>query len=553
MSRKCPTTQLILSVLFLISLIIVHAVDAKNSVKTVKNAKKISRHVSKKVISKYPQRAGGGLASNQLLGPLAGQLMANQLMSSLKMKEIVQPIKKLTRKKMIKLLFKTIKRVNKKAKKANKSDAKLAAAAGKSSRSNGQLTGKSDRKLDNKSIEFRPTFEQTTAARIRGPPDSAAFANGLANGLRLIGTATNDRINLEINDKDAPIVAHKQLISRTNARQPAVVRRNLRKSDPQLRLVSQFAAESAGEREPRLLALESISSQVPAQVPFLAGLLNAEQPDERALNALYSNYPAHQSIFNQYLANSQSLDDNLPLSANLRPVRYPAAEQADSSKNHQNDEKNRLDDKAAYSSAYSNSYSNGYSNDKNDKIYLYKSRPFLDDKHSNGLTQNEASIGDQSIIRIHIPVNELIHYPIYVNDQLNSTNTQTLIRNFIRSQLGRLTVRSDSMRKELLSSRLLNFLARQLDIEVDRHDRRTQESLLQSGITKVLGAFVGDVVGVVFEEMLKERGDKIADNIRTKIGDIATLAINKSNVALEMTFKNLQKLLYKKAIYNKRL
>lgn len=60
----------------------------------------------------------------------------------------------------------------------------------------------------------------------------------------------------------------------------------------------------------------------------------------------------------------------------------------------------------------------------------------------------------------------------------------------------------------------------------------------------LLYLFLGDVVGVVFEEMLKERGDQIANNIRTKIGDIATLVINKSNVALEMTFKNLQKLLY---------
>ena len=60
----------------------------------------------------------------------------------------------------------------------------------------------------------------------------------------------------------------------------------------------------------------------------------------------------------------------------------------------------------------------------------------------------------------------------------------------------------------------------------------------------LLYPFLGDVVGVVFEEMLKERGDQIANNIRTKIGDIATLVINKSNVALEMTFKNLQKLLY---------
>lgn len=60
------------------------------------------------------------------------------------------------------------------------------------------------------------------------------------------------------------------------------------------------------------------------------------------------------------------------------------------------------------------------------------------------------------------------------------------------------------------------------------------------------------MVGVVFEEMLKERGDKIANNIRTKIGDIATLVINKSNVALEMTFKNLQKLLYTAILKKKR-
>ena len=545
---QCPT-HLILSVLFLISLIVVHrGVDAKNAktVKAVKNVKKISRHVNKKVISKYPQRT----ATNQLLGGNlpGGPLIANQLVSSLKMKEMVQPIKKLTRKKMIKLLFKTIKRVNKKAKKSGKSDAKMeskldARLVGKSNgRSNSRSNIKSNKsgsKLGDKSIEFRPTFEQTTAAR--SALQAEAFENGLKSAL--IGT-TNDRINLEINDKDALI--GKPLISRTNARQPALVRRHLRKSDPQLKLVSQF------EREPRLLSLESISSQVPAQV--LAGLLNGEQPDERSLKALYSNYLNSVPIFNQYLANGQA--DNLPHSTDLHPVRYE--EPLDPYKSSPNDPK-RLNDKSGYSSvhlsAYSNAYPSAYSNDKrqlNDKVYLYKSA-FVDDKRANRLMRNELPIGDQSIIRIHIPVNELIHYPIYVNDQLNSTNTQSLIQHFVRSQFHRLTARSDSIRKELLSSRLLNFIARQLDIEVDRNDKRAQESLLQSGLTKVLGAFVGDVVGVVFEEMLKERGDKIADNIRTKIGDIATLVINKSNVALEMTLKNLQKLLYKKGVYKKRM
>lgn len=485
MYRKCPA-QLILSVLFFISLIAVHSVDARNvkTVKAVKNVKKIGKQVNKKVISKYPQRTGSNAMASQLLGGnlLAGNLMANQLVSSLKMKEIVQPIKKLTRKKMIKLLFKTIKRVNKKAKKANKSDAKLESKleskldtklVGKSS---GQPTGKSDSKLDHKSIEFRPTFEQTaTAVRSAGGasrgqlPRSEAFENGLKSSGDLIGR-TNDRINFEISDQDALIGGNKQLISRTNLRQPPLVRRNLRKTDPQFKQLS-------AEREPRLLSLESISGQVPAA--FLASLLNGEQADERALNALYSNYlnGAHHSIFSQYLLNG-------PHSSGLHPTngRYPAQERPDKShKSYANDPKNRLNGKSAYLSDKSQ---------LNDKIYLYKSS-FLDDKRRDALMPNENSIGDQSIIRIQIPANELIHYPIYVSDQLNSSNTQSLIRHFIRSQLDRLTARSDTIRKELLSSRLLNFVARQLDIDVDRHDKRAQESILEAGMTKVLGAFVG--------------------------------------------------------------
>ena len=503
MFRKCPAS-LILCLLFLISLIAVHCVDAKNvkTVKAVKNVKKISKHVNKKVIAKYPQRAGPNAIASQLLGGslLGGNRMANQLVSSLKMKEIVQPIKKLTRKKMIKLLFKTIKRVNKKAKKESKSDGKPegkleskldARLVGKS---NGQSADKSDSKPDSKSNEFRPTFQRTTA-RSRSP-----LENGLKSSGDLIGRTT-DRINFEISDKDA--FGNKQLISRTNGRQqPPLVRRNLRKTDLQLKL---------GEREPRLLSLESISGQVPAT--FLASLLNAEQTDERALNALYSNYlnAAQHSIFSQYLNGQHS---SAPANS-----RYSAPDRYADKSYMSYPKQNRLNGKTSYLSDKSH---------LNDKVYLYKSS-FLDDQRRDALTRNELTrneltrneltrneltrselarnemtrnemtrneltnnpIGDQSIIRIQIPTNELIHFPIYVHDQLNSSNTQSLIRHFIRSQLDRLTARSDTIRKELFSSRLLNFIARQLDIDVDRQDKRAQETVLQTGMTKVLGAFVG--------------------------------------------------------------
>lgn len=391
--------------LSLILLITIFNIVFNQSLVNAKNIKTIKK-VNQKIIKNQRFK----LSNNQV---------TNNLISSIKLEDVVQPIKKLTRKRMIKLLIKSIKRVNKNSKKLNKSDTKL----------------------DNKSTdEFRPTLEQTRNSLRNSFKKS--FKNGLENSLEDQQIQTIDEeaenglknhINLKIKESS---INGQTLINRNS---PALNRRE--KLDP-----FNFIPKYTVEPNNQWFVKSTINNQ---QIPFLAdpqSLLNTQQIDE---HVLYTNLNDQFVATNRHEKNE---DQELNLDRSLNDM-------------YNLNDKQSLNDKL----------------NLNDKYYLNK---FNLNDSPNSLTQNE----DQ-IIRIHIPLNELIHYPIYVQDQLNSTNIQNLFKNFIRSQLDHLTTRSDQVKRELFNSKFLNFITRQLDI--DLNNRKSKELVLQTGLTKIVGAFVG--------------------------------------------------------------
>lgn len=364
--------------LFLFAIIIIQLLSSNSLVNCSKKASYKNHRPSKKA-SNYPIK-------------LTNTRYPVDAASNLKLDEIIVPIKKLTRKKMIKLLIKSIKRVNK--------NAKLS-------------------KSDLKSVELRPTIEdqhqfikQVAMRRGLQPKDLQLNDWQPKSGEVAVdrSRSSGNQINFAISDKNALI----------RANVPSFIRKL--NENEQIKLVStrpqppQYSASSFTAKR----YLKAINNQ---QVPALGPPFNnVEDPpmnpqlDEETLHRLHDhllqtgNQPVYHTTRTKQSAN--------PLASSAR--------------------------------------------------------------------------NEDQIIRIHIPLNELAHYPVYVNDQLNSTSTQHLIRTFIKSQLDRTNPRSDNLKKEQLTSRLLNFIARQLDIDTDRND----ETALQTGLTNILGSFVGKCVCV---------------------------------------------------------
>lgn len=326
--------------------------------------------------------------------------ISDNLMSNIKLEEVMVPIKKLTRKKLIKLLIKSIKRVNKSTKKLNKSD---------------------DKSKELKPSKAEPLIRQPYQVKTR-KQDHGVNKQALAK--TYLSPNHLDYLDASKMFKD------KGDFSETNL--PSIKKKFMQRKEDEyrnrLKFVSQSYNPDALDSHNQELFLKSIDHQMnPSSFKMIH--TDLQMPHE----------------FNTHLLNTEySLINNL---------------------NHLQSSNHLLNVQTHYN--------------PNDLKAINL------DKHSNAFfARNEEEAPDQ-IIRIHIPMNELTHYPIFVKDQLNSTNTQSFIRNFVESQLDRKTSRSDNGKQ--LTSKLLTFLAKQLDIETDQSDKKAQELALQSGITKVLG------------------------------------------------------------------
>lgn len=170
------------------------------------------------------------------------------------------------------------------------------------------------------------------------------------------------------------------------------------------------------------------------------------------------------------------------------------------------------------------------------------------------------AVAQGPVIRLSLPLGQLSQLPVYVHDQLRTPVGQQLVRQLLDQQY--LAIRRSGEPATVgrrwraflrqigggLHRRLTGLHRRRgADDEADDEEPfsgRLDMEAIQEGMTRILGGFVGDLVGIVVEEILQKKGEIIANGVRLMVGDLATLFLTKSNLALELTLKNLTKFLF---------
>lgn len=157
---------------------------------------------------------------------------------------------------------------------------------------------------------------------------------------------------------------------------------------------------------------------------------------------------------------------------------------------------------------------------------------------------------DGQTMRLQLPLQQLSQLPVFIDQQLRSSAGQQAVQSLLARQWA--AIRRSSDKPEIAEQRWKRFV-RQMATSVgvkSSADRkwsrlaRMDAQTLQEVITRILGGFVGDLVGVVVEEVLQKKGEIIANGIRLMVGDLATFVLSKGNLALELTLKNLTKMLF---------
>jgi hypothetical protein len=164
---------------------------------------------------------------------------------------------------------------------------------------------------------------------------------------------------------------------------------------------------------------------------------------------------------------------------------------------------------------------------------------------------------DGQMMHLQLPLNQLSQLPVFIDQQLRSTAGQQAVQDLLSRQWTQ--IRRSAVQPEVARGRWKRFVRQVSSVAVEGRSGRTlgnlrdrfvpalsrvDAQLLQEGITRILGGFVGDLVGVVVEEVLQKKGEIIANGIRLIVGDLATFVLSKGNLALELSLKNLSKVLF---------